>query len=85
MPNASAASVTTIIGTIPGAATSHTTEPMPTAAAPSDSTREPRNVIGAPDTQPCNLPAAMSEPEKVTEPISRSSPTKISTDAAMVE
>ena len=77
MPNAEAATATTTSSHRLGDATSQAAPPSAATAESTVSTREPANVMGAPEIQPCNLPAAMSEPEKVTAPIMTSRPTGI--------
>ena len=42
------------------------------AAAAMLTAREPGKVIGDPSIRPCSFPAAMSDPEKVTAPMSTS-------------
>ena len=59
---------------LPGSAMS---QPPPTAHAAARakvSARAPRNTTAAPETMPCSLPAAISDPEKVMAPMRMSSP-----------
>ena len=48
-------------------------EPSATTASAMLSTRPPLKMIGRPGMNPCSFPAAMIDPENVTEPISTSS------------
>ena len=48
-----------------------------TSASRTVSSREPGKKIGWPETMPCSLPDAISEPEKVTEPMTAPRTTKI--------
>ena len=48
-------------------------EPTATTASTMLSTRPPLKMIGCPPMKPCSFPAAMIDPENVTEPMSTSS------------
>ncbi|KOV56895.1 hypothetical protein ADL01_41035 [Streptomyces sp. NRRL WC-3618] len=50
-----------------------TPAPRATATTATLAARDPGHRMGLPGTMPCNVPAAISEPENVTDPISTSS------------
>jgi len=57
-----------------GASTSQSVPTAKDAGSRTLSSRAPGNTTGEPDTMPCSLPAATSDPEKVTAPMTMSSP-----------
>jgi len=83
MPNASAATMTATSSQVFGAATSQAPPPRATTALRMLRARDPAKVIGAPETQPWSLPAAISDPEKVIEPMMTSSTTGTEKPAVM--
>ena len=72
-PNASEASAITSRAAWLAVVSMNTAVPRMTTPRTMLSSRLPRKTIGCPPITPCSLPAAMSEPEKVTQPMITSS------------
>src|SRR5215470_10806738 len=82
IPNASDATITIQSAGNPGVDITYPPAASPSAASSRLTARAPRNVTGADVITPCSLPAAMIDPENVTEPMITSSSVVTVVDSA---